>query len=168
MVFAAPLIKEFMASEFFQPIRDILNGIISLDIDLVAQEIARTNDFKKLVITLNTEGQPTSQLFSLGEDATGRNLKSIGGDYSPFTKIEKARKGQPTDRVTLKDEGDFYRSFNVIPFKGGFTIEADTFKDGQDLQDRWGDNILGLNDENINIIINFYINAIQEKINQRI
>ena len=58
-----------MAGKFFEPIRKILNDIISLDVDQIALEIARTETFKKLVISLNTEGLPTSQLFELGEDS---------------------------------------------------------------------------------------------------
>jgi len=148
--------------------RKVLNQIINLDIDQIAFDIARTDTFKKLVISLNTEGTPTSQLFELGEDSTGTKLSQIGGDYSPFTVQEKQRKGQPTNRITLKDTGDFYRSFNVVPFKGGFRIEADTIKDGEDLQESWGQNIVGLSPQNLEIIINFYRNAVQEKVNNRI
>lgn len=157
-----------MSGRFFIPMRKVLNQIINLDIDQIAFDIARTDTFKKLVISLNTEGTPTSQLFELGEDSTGTKLSQIGGDYSPFTVQEKQRKGQPTNRITLKDTGDFYRSFNVVPFKGGFRIEADTIKDGEDLQESWGQNIVGLSPQNLEIIINFYRNAVQEKVNNRI
>jgi len=141
---------------------------MDLDVDQIALEIAQTTTFKRLVITLNTEGLPTSQLFELGEDATGRTLESIGGEYSPFTIEEKKKKGQPTDRVTLKDTGEFYESFIVIPFKGGFRIEADTIKDGQDLQNSWGKEIVGLSPENIQIVKDFYINAIIQKVKKNI
>lgn len=157
-----------MAGIFFIPMRKVLNAIIAMDLDQMALDIARTNTFKQLVISLNTEGMPTSQLFELGEDATGKLLSSIGGPYSPFTVEEKKRKGQPTDRVTLKDTGDFYRTFKVIPFKGGFRIEADTIKDGEDLEDSWGDEIIGISPQNLEIIINFYRDAIKEKVRQRI
>jgi len=42
-----------------------------------------------------------------------------GGDgpieppYTPLTRTIKARKGQPFNRVTLKDTGDFYRSIKL-------------------------------------------------------
>ena len=111
-----------MAGKFFEPIRKILNDIISLDVDQIALEIARTETFKKLVISLNTEGLPTSQLFELGEDSEGKKLSSIGGNYSPFTVKEGNKRS--SSLIDLKDTGDFYRSFNVIPFKGGFRIEA--------------------------------------------
>jgi len=147
-----------MAGKFFKPLRELLDSIIKLDIDEIALDIARTSEHKRIVITLNTEGLPTSQLYSLGEDSEGKTLESIGGGYSPFTQQIKGGKGQPTDRVTLKDTGEFYRTFDVIPFKGGFNIVADTLKDDNDLEDRWGDDIVGLNEENTNILIELYKN----------
>jgi hypothetical protein len=157
-----------MAGQYFIPLRNLLKKFIEFDVDQLALEISRTPTFKKLVISLNTEGLPTSQLFELGQDAQGRTLESIGGEYSPFTVEVKRRKGQPTDRITLKDTGDFYRTFDVIPFKGGFRIEADTIKDGQDLQDSWGKEIVGIDQRNLLIIIEFYKNAIQEKVKSSI
>ena len=158
-------------AKFFIPMREVLNQIINLDVNQIALDIARTDTFKKLVITLNTEGMPTSQLFELGEDSTGRKLSDIGGDYSPFTLQEASRLGRPkkgADIINLKNEGDFYRTFNVVPFKGGFDIEADTIKDGQDLEDSWGNNIVGLSPENLEIIVDFYIETINEKVRQNI
>jgi len=157
-----------MAGKFFKPLRELLEAIIKLNVDEIALDISRTSTFKKLVITLNTEGLPTSQLFELGEDSEGKTLESIGGGYSPFTIQEKSRKNQPTDRVTLKDTGEFYRTFDVRPFRGGFTIVADTLKDGQDLENRWGDDIVGLNEDNTNLIIEFYKDRIIEQVRRNI
>lgn len=154
-----------MAKKFFKPIRIFLQAILDLDVDEIAFEIAKTNEFKTLVVKLNTEGLPTSQLFELGEDSRGRTLESIGGGYSPFTIEEKQNKGQPTDRVTLKDTGDFYLTFRVIPFKGGFVIEADPIKDDTNLFEEWGDDIIGLNEENLQIIIDLYKEKLLESIN---
>ena len=65
----------------------------------------------RLVISLNTEGEPTSQLYELGEDSLGKALqgKTIlkGGEYTPFTKSIKQEKGQRFDNPTLKDSGAF-------------------------------------------------------------
>lgn len=151
-------------AQFFQPIRKILTAINMLDLDIIAQEIARKPVFQKLVISLNTEGLPTSQLYELGQDSKGRTLESLGGGYTPFTKEIKQSKGQPIDRVTLKDTGDFYMSFGVTPYLGGFVIDADPQKDDNNLFERWGIDIIGLDDTNLQIIIEFYRNAIQEKI----
>mgnify|MGYP003627929194 CR=1 FL=1 len=157
-----------MAGKFFKSLRNILKDIINLDVDQIALEIARTTEHKKLVISLNTEGLPTSQLFELGEDSEGLKLDDIGGGYTLFTIYEKLKFDQPVDRVTLKDTGAFYRTFDVRPFKGGFTIEADTFKDGDNLEDSWGKDIVGLNDDNLNILIEFYKERILEKVRSNI
>ena len=166
-------------AKFFQPLRLILNSILKLDLDTIALQITRNNLFKTLVIKLNTEGLPTSQLYEKGEDSFGKKLSgksiAIDGEYTPFTKQLKQEKGQPTDRITLKDTGEFYLTFEVIPFKGGFEIYADGFKKGvaggegnNDLFEEFGEDILGLNQENLQIIIEFYKNAIQEKVRQKL
>ncbi len=153
-----------MAGRYFIPLRKFLNGIINLDLDEIVLEITKTSEFKTLVIKLNTEGLPTSQLFIKGKDALGRSLDSLGGPYSPFTVSEKRRKGQPTNRVTLKDTGDFYLTFEVIPLRGGFIIEADTIKDGDNLEDRYGNEIVGLDAQNVGIILEFYKRALDNRL----
>ena len=52
----------------------------------------------------------TSQLYS-GTTKTGNDIKP---SYALSTKIIKRRKGQPTDRVTLRDTGDFYNSLEIV------------------------------------------------------
>lgn len=145
---------------------------MNLDVDQIAYDIAQTNEHKRLVIALNTEGKPTSQLYQLGEDSLGRGLigKTIlkDGSYTPFTVNEKNQKGQRTDHPTLKDSGAFYASFIVRPYKGGFEIDADPIKDNTNLFNELGEDILGLNDENLQIIINFYKDAITEALQNTI
>ena len=150
-----------MAKTFFIPIRNILNAILELDVDDIAFEIARTNEFKTLVIRLNTQ----EQLFKKGEDSRGKSLESIGGGYSPFTIEIKKSKGQPTNRVTLKDTGAFYQTFDVVPFKGGFRIVADPIKDETNLFTEWGDDIVGLTQENLQIVIDLYKEKLLERVN---
>ena len=95
-----------------------------------------------MVVELNTEGQ----LFELGQDESGALLENIGGDYATKTKLYKRQQGQPIDRVTLKDTGEFYRSFRAeVAYNGDIIINANTIKEGEDLQQRWGKGILGLN-----------------------
>lgn len=50
------------------------------------------------------------QLFEEGIDGKGRKLR----EYKPFTVAIKKQKGQPTNRTTLFDSGDFYRGFDLI------------------------------------------------------
>lgn len=122
-----------------------------LSIDLIMRSIFEDEpDFKDLVIDLNTK----HQLFE-GVDSKNVTLSSIGGGYAPVTISFKRTNNQPFDRVTLKDTGAFYRSFNVRYEMGGIVIDADTVKDGEDLRERWGNDILGLNNESIEKLIFF-------------
>lgn len=107
---------------------------------------------QQFAIELNTGGPNNSengQLFLYGIDANGLNLDAIGGDYAPITKDIKLSEGLPIDRVTLYQDGDFYRSFDFVNKADGFTLTANTIKDGEDLRERWGDDIIGLTNESI-------------------
>ena len=93
------------------------------------------------------------QLFTTGEDGDGLSL----GDYSPVTIKIKRAKGQPTDRITLKDTGEFYRSYMIEAFEGGFIVDADGQKSPTDnLFVSYGDDILKPNEETITLITEYY------------
>jgi hypothetical protein len=111
---------------------------------------------KAKIIQLNTQ----DQLYQQGIDSKGKKLRSgsisaiINNEvYALMTIAIKEAKGQPTDRVTLKDEGDFYRSWSVEATDDEFIISAKTLKEDGDLIDDWGEDIIGLTDENLEIII---------------
>jgi len=95
------------------------------------------------IVQLNTFGQ-------LGrfEDSTGEKLADIGGEYSTFT---QEAKGLGPREVNLEDTGDYWESFEVNPINGdGYEISSDPIKTGGDnLENRWGKNLEGLNKENI-------------------
>jgi len=93
------------------------------------------------IIKMNT----IDQLFDEGIDSTGASL----GEYSPFTINLKRKKQQPTDRVTLYDEGDFYNSFVIVVGSSFFDIEADDFsKYDRPLFEVYGEDVAGLTDFN--------------------
>ena len=119
------------------------------------RELFYSADFAAFIIRLNTEGEQTSQLIH-GVDSTNTDLSTIGGDYSPYTVAIKQDKGQITDFVTLKDTGYFYRSFRCLfrdSGNGSIVITADTMKEtGQDLMTRWGKDILGLDEQNLQLL----------------
>lgn len=81
---------------------------------------------------------------SLGLNAQGNKIEP---EYSPFTIEEKKRKGQPTDRVTLKDTGAFWDSI----YLGDVTIQkfsVDATDEKTDkLIKKYGGQILGLSPE---------------------
>lgn len=118
------------------------------------RQLLLNRGFKDLVIKLNTE----DQLFRKGIDSEGDKLRSIfarfGRYYADRTILIKEGKGQPTDRVTLKDTGDFYRSFDLILTNDNdLEITANTLKEDNDLAEVWGADIIGLTDENLKIVI---------------
>jgi hypothetical protein len=116
--------------------------------------IGNEEDVIDLIIVLNTEGMATSQLYELGIDSKGVALEDIGGEYSAFTIAEKIRKGQPIDRITLKDSGEFYDSFEVVADSVGFNFIVDPLKGDNNLFEDWGQDIVGLFPPNLKIVIN--------------
>jgi hypothetical protein len=117
-------------------------------------ELFMEDEFRDLIIRLNTEGEQTSQLI-YGIDSKGKQLDDIGGEYSPYTVMLKKDKGQITDHVTLKDTGEFYHSFRLywLENEGAIHITADTMKDGgDDLITRWGQDIIGLDEQNLGVL----------------
>ena len=142
----------------FDPLRDILKRAMIADINEIMFDILnQEEDVIDLIIYLNTE----EQLFQ-GVDAEGRELAEIGGAYAPITVAIKRTEGQPFDRVTLRDTGEFYKSFDVRPLRDGFEIVADTVKENQDLTERWGKDIIGLNELSIEQLQAFLIPLVIE------
>jgi hypothetical protein len=128
------------------------------DILHVAEKLARTNVTKTLVKILNkkatqkfiTDLNTKVQLFDYGEDSQGVQLSAIGGLYAESTIRLSRPKKKNRSHINLKDTGDFYKTFDVtVKANSNFTITANTMKQGQNLEDRWGDNIVGLQDENV-------------------
>ena len=94
------------------------------------------------ICELNSE----EQLYKKGETSTGVSIDTYQ-PYRPLTIQIKTEKGQPTDRVTLNDTGDFYESFVIFADEVGFEIDATDWKRGE-LVDKYGEEIFGLNEEN--------------------
>jgi hypothetical protein len=128
------------------------DNIINLDQDLIIENILKDKDFQRFIIDLNTE----EQLFEKGIDSLGASL----GEYSDFTKAVKRIKGDRIDHITLLDTEEFYKSFAIKVQNGGFLIIADGQKEDTNLLERYGKEILGLTDENLQIVID----AIKEKL----
>lgn len=95
------------------------------------------------IIDMNTQ----DQLYEQGITATGVSIM----DYAPYSDITiqyKQEKGDPYDRVTLRDEGDFHRSFFLQIDNEKFTFDAEDWKT-RDLLRLYGDEIMGLTQHNI-------------------
>lgn len=91
------------------------------------------------------------QLYDEGIDGRGIRLDSFA-PYTLNTQFRKVRKGQPIDRVTLRDTGEFYNSIYLVFDKGGFylTSSDDKFKH---LKKKYGPRILRLTNENLSYIL---------------
>jgi hypothetical protein len=69
---------------------------------------------------------------------------SISPEYTSYTKKLKAKRNQPTDRVTLKDTGSFYK---LMKLDGMKVISTDEKFDS--LKSKYGDSIMGLDKTDI-------------------
>lgn len=107
-------------------------------IEIETLKIIKRNE--EIALDLNTE----SQLFERGIGADGKKLTP---SYTPFTKQIKKAKGQPTNRVTLRDEGDFHDSFFVKTNSFPVVFEAQDWKE-QKLVEKYGIEIFGLTNKN--------------------
>lgn len=86
------------------------------------------------------------QLYKYGINSLGIRIDTYQ-PYTPYTVRVKQERGQPYDRVTLRDTGDFQKSFEVVFEPVGFYITATDYKT-QDLIDKYGAKIFGLTREN--------------------
>lgn len=107
----------------------------------IISEIIADNDW--VIIDMNTQ----DQLYEQGITATGISIADYE-PYSDYTVEMKMMKGQPADRVTLRDEGDFHRSFEVETDNEKMMIVASDRKTIL-LLHRYGEDIMGLTQENI-------------------
>lgn len=136
------------------------DNIIKLDIDELLAEIYDRSEFKELVAKLNLQ----DQLFAKGINSKGVSL----GEYAESTKKKKRKDGLPDDRITLFQSGSFYDTIEIIPDNDGFWIVMDGRKRNTDLFVRYGEDVLGLTDENFeplkDLINEELVKIIQEKI----
>jgi hypothetical protein len=101
----------------------------------------------------------TDRLYNLGEYPSGQPVRP---DYTPLTIKIKKSKGQPTDRVTLKDTGDFHDSFYVKFERDQFIILASDVKAGK-LVAKYGFEIFGLSEEDlIDLLPKIYANLLSK------
>jgi hypothetical protein len=154
---------------FFLLMKDferLLNNLNKLDIDDIFFSLWKDSKVQSYIIELNTEGESTSQLYELGEDSLGRSL----GNYSPFTIDAKLFGGGDSriDHITLKDTGEFYESFKVKPLKTGFKITANPNKDDDNLFQIYGEDIVGLNEDNTELLLAFIEKDFEKELEKRL
>lgn len=91
------------------------------------------------------------QLFRRGIDGDGERLAG----YARTTIRMKLRKGQPVDRTTTVDEGDFHASITIDAFSDRFEVTSDVSYDKWIVK-RYGRNILKITDENMREFMTVY------------
>lgn len=109
------------------------------------------NEYEYVISDMNTQ----DQLYERGIDRNGVELAE-DNPYAFLTMEIKRAKNHPYNRVTLRDEGDFHRSFKVEARFNELEIYATDIK-AITLAERYGYEIYGLTDENINELIWEYI-----------
>ncbi len=128
--------------------------------DELSFQIYQSAEFEFLVVSLITEGQPTSQL----ENRKGSKGEPLGF-YSLFTEIEtggRKKEGEPYD---LKESGVYYDSHELDSRLGGFKIVANSTKQGEDFLVELNipeEEAQNLTDENLEIIIQEHKELMQE------
>lgn len=121
---------------------DLINKLKSLESEMFEAVKMVLQDNKEIILDMNSE----EQLYEKGITRHGVEIASFA-PYSPITVEIKREKGQPTNRVTLRDEGDFHYSFYIEFTETGFEIKASDWK-AKNLVANYGESILGLTEEN--------------------
>nr|DAW01013.1 MAG TPA: hypothetical protein [Caudoviricetes sp.] len=123
-------------------------------------EILRHED---VIVEMITQGQ----LYELGIEGRGREIMSYM-PYRPRTIKKKLKKGQPTNRVTLKDTGSFYASLHVEFDDDGFYVTS-TQEKAKFLLKKYGKTIFRLTDQNLKTLLDNCIRpSLKEKMKEYI
>lgn len=107
------------------------------------------------------------QLYDQGIEGRGISIMS----YQPYTARTmqiKQKKGQPYDRVTLRDTGEFYSSLHVEFDDDGFYVTSTDDK-AKYLLARYGKTIFRLTNQNFTELLrNYIIPELQQKLKEKI
>jgi hypothetical protein len=135
-------------------------------VGIIADEVIMDN--KSQIISLQL-----GQMAFKGEDSEGDKLRyqkprkgKTKGVYSAGYSNYKSKRGGQTRYVDLKLNGDFYKSIDVVnPDRGLIKIKSEDDK-FDILTSNFGDNILGLNTENLIIFANRIEPKLQGKVDK--
>lgn len=118
------------------------NRFKKININKITESILK--DLDNVIIDMNT-----SQLRNDGMDSESKTLPL---PYAPMTIAYKKASGQPTDRITLYQEGDFQDAFFVKYSTTEFSLWSTDGKT-EKLVKEWGVNIFGLTDKHLTELI---------------
>lgn len=132
----------------FNAIKNKIKPFKKLNIDDLMLLLSKDNEFTGYAISLNIY----DQLYDRGIDSKGESL----GEYSTYTKLIKEEKGQITDHITLRDTGEFYNSFKFVltsNYDFGFSYNSFKGAEEKDLLKIFGEDIIGLTEENLSLLV---------------
>lgn len=108
-----------------------------------------------------------NQLYEHGIEGRGISIMEYQLYTATTVKI-KQRKGQPYDRVTLRDTGQFHKSLYVEFDENGFYVTSADRK-AKDLTDKYGETIFRLTNQNLTQLLRNYIRpSLTKKMKERI
>ena len=126
-------------------LRNMITKLKQIEGTLIQAIEKAIRDNEEFILALNYE----DQLYGKG---IRNDSKKIVPSYAESTIKRKKRKNQPTGRVTLRDENIFHRSFYIYYGSDNFEIMT-TDPIEPFLTYRYGEQILGLTDENLRYVI---------------
>lgn len=117
-------------------IEAFLKKASDLNYEGLVSEIWNLPSIQAKVKALNTTGQ----LFK-GLDADGK-------EFPYYSETSQSVYGKPNAPIKLFDTGDFYDSFRIVVRGLAIEIEANPYKEGINLEDKYKEyDLYGLNDE---------------------
>lgn len=130
-------------------LENLQKALQKVDYDSILNDVLKdTNTPEELV---------KKRLNEKGERSTGVKIKTKRahrGVYANATIFIKMRKGQPYDRVTLKDTGDFHKSIEKKLLKDAFNLEGDSEKPDGNIEDNVDlTNVLNLSDDELTELV---------------
>ena len=147
----------------FEAIKQLTNRVAKLDEGIILNRFVELPIVQKFILDLNR----VDQLFDKGIDSKNRAL----GVYTPFTINSKNERGVPVPsdfHITLFDTGQFYSTFVIIPGKDFFEIDANPIREDSNLFEDFGEDIIGLNDENLQILIDFFKETVVLRVKEQL
>lgn len=139
-----------------QTIDKVIQGLTDFQksVDSLVLDAAMENE--ALILDMNTD----DQLYEKGINSKG---EKINPPYTNYTVKIKKELGQPSNRVTLRNEGDFHKSFYLKKKAEELEIGA-TDPKTEEIVWKYGEEIFGLSPENLDELQEHYIKPVLEEV----
>lgn len=141
----------------FEPLKKDLTRLQRGGINTLLQDLIVKN--AQIIKGLQTNGQMYAGVKSDGTD--------IEPAYTRLTVSIKNEKGQPTDRVTLKDTGSFYKKVYIKADNQGFEMDSTDSKRDK-IVTKYTEDIFGLTPENKRALASYIKGQLINEIKQRL